>query len=186
MKIGILPVDQVPREVILELAQALPKIFPDSTCSVIEETLSVPPEAYVKERKQCNSSLILREIWAFQLTSHSFDRVLGVINKDVFAAGLNFIFGEAYSPGAAALISLRRLKPSFYGKTDDPKVFADRVLKEAVHELGHTLGLQHCRRTACVMRFSNSILDTDKKESLFCQQHYLQASQAIEHLREKR
>ena len=57
-----------------------------------------------------------------------------------------------------------------------------RTQKEAVHELGHTFNLQHCHRTFCVMHFSNSIFDTDKKESLLCDQCYLQAALAISNL----
>jgi len=42
-------------------------------------------------------------------------------------------------------------------------------VKEAVHEVGHTLGLAHCTNSSCVMFFSNSILDTDRKKSAFCE-----------------
>jgi archaemetzincin len=82
-------------------------------------------------------------------------------------------------PGAAALISLWRLKPEFYGEQPDFALYVLRALKEAVHELGHSLGLQHCPRSLCVMHFSNSIFDTDKKQSFFCDQCYLQAAIAI-------
>jgi archaemetzincin len=179
MKIGILSVGQVPREVLLELVQALPKIFPDTACSVIKETLPIPADAFVKKRNQYNSSVILSQIKVFAASNAGFDRVLGVIDVDVFASGLNYVFGEAYMPGKAALISLWRLKPDFYGETAGSDVLVSRTLKEAVHELGHTLGLHHCEKGFCVMHFSNSIFDTDKKQSLFCGQDYLQASLAI-------
>jgi predicted Zn-dependent protease len=42
------------------------------------------------------------------------------------------------------------------------------ALKECVHELGHTWGRRHCRDSRCVMRFSNSLLDTDAKGTAFC------------------
>jgi archaemetzincin len=179
MKIGVLSIGQVPREVLLELAQALPKIFPDTVCSVIKEPLPIPADAFVKNRNQYNSSVILNQIRVFAASNAGFDRVLGVIDVDVFASGLNYVFGEAYTPGKAALISLRRLRPDFYGETAGSDLFVLRALKEAVHELGHTLGLHHCARGFCVMHFSNSIFDTDKKQSLFCGQDYLQASLAI-------
>jgi archaemetzincin len=89
------------------------------------------------------------------------------------------VFGEAFTPGTVGLISLWRLNPVFYGEDVDFSFFVERALKETVHELGHTLGLGHCMRWSCVMRFSNSIFDTDKKQSFFCDQCYLQASIAI-------
>ena len=179
MKVGILPVGQVAPEVLVEVGQGLAKVYPDIACSVIQESLPVPREAFDKKRGQFNSSVILNEVRVFAAERVEFDRVLGVVDLDVFAAGLNYVFGEAYNSGRAALVSLWRLRPEFYGEKADSGVFALRTLKEAVHELGHTLGLHHCARGFCVMHFSNSIFDTDKKQSLFCGQDYLQASLAI-------
>jgi len=51
---------------------------------------------------------------------------------------------------------------------DGSKLLIERTLKEAVHELGHTMGLGHCRDAGCVMHFSQSLIDTDVKSSYFC------------------
>ena len=56
----------------------------------------------------------------------------------------------------------------FYGLPDDAALFQHRVLKEAIHELGHTLGLSHCGNRRCVMHFSNSLSDTDIKGQDLC------------------
>ena len=96
--------------------------------------------------------------------------ILGVTGVDLTAPGLNFVFGLADPRGRAALISLARLYPEFYGQPRDPRLFKERAVKEAVHELGHLLGLGHCPDPACVMSFSNSLTDTDKKGPGFCQQ----------------
>jgi archaemetzincin len=182
MKIGILPVGHVGSEVLTQLAQGLIKIFPDSVCTVIGEVLPVPKTAFDKKRNQYHSSVILNEVRCYVSKKQEFHRVLGVVDLDVFESGLNYVFGEAYVPGRAALISLWRLKPGFYGETAGSQSLFMRTLKEAVHELGHTLGLAHCPRSLCVMRFSNSIFDTDRKQSLFCGQCYLQAALAITRL----
>jgi archaemetzincin len=95
------------------------------------------------------------------------DRVLGVTDVDLYAPSLNFVFGEAECPGDVALVSLFRLDPKFYDQKDD-LLLSQRTLKEAVHELGHTFGLRHCGSLDCVMFFSNSIYDTDRKQERFC------------------
>ena len=87
----------------------------------------------------------------------------------MFAPRLNFVFGEAILLGSVAVISLTRLRPEFYGQAPDPDVFERRVLIEAVHELSHTLGLGHCPRVHCVMRFSNCVEHTDHKGFAFCE-----------------
>ena len=43
-----------------------------------------------------------------------------------------------------------------------------QIVTEAVHELGHALGLPHCEYPGCVMYFSNWIGDTDRKGPKFC------------------
>jgi archaemetzincin len=95
--------------------------------------------------------------------------ILGVTGVDLTAPGLNFVFGLADPEGRAAVISMARLYPEFYGQPRDPRLFKARAVTEAVHELGHLLGLGHCIDPACVMAFSNSLADTDRKGPGFCE-----------------
>jgi archaemetzincin len=75
---------------------------------------------------------------------------------------MNYVFGEARCPGRVAVISTYRLK------TNELKLLEARVVKEAVHETGHMLGLRHCPRPSCVMYFSERLADTDRKMESFC------------------
>jgi archaemetzincin len=99
---------------------------------------------------------------------HGDEVILGVTGVDLTAPGLNFVFGQADPRSRAAVISLARLYPEFYGQPRDPGRFKVRAITEAVHELGHLLGLDHCTDPACVMSFSNSLADTDRKGPGFC------------------
>jgi archaemetzincin len=94
--------------------------------------------------------------------------ILGICNFDAYSSGLNFIFGQASLTGGVAGIYLPRLRQEFYGLGADISVFIERVLKEATHEVGHTFGLVHCPKQSCVMHFSNSLVDTDRKAKNFC------------------
>jgi archaemetzincin len=133
--------------------------------------MSIPPGAYNRKRRQYHSTRILAEINK-HVRQVKADRVLGVTEVDLYVPQLNFVFGEAACPGNVAVISLFRLRPEFYGQSADVELFVNRSVKEAVHEIGHTLGLGHCLNPRCVMFFSNSIWDTDHKGKTFCEKCY--------------
>lgn len=102
----------------------------------------------------------------------NYYRILGVMDVDIFSKFLNFVFGIADLPRnksfGSAIISVTRLRERFYRRTENIAKFEQRVLKEAIHELGHTFGLEHCENL-CVMRFSNCLDDTDRKPHDFCE-----------------
>ena len=182
VKIGILPIGQVDAAILLGIKENLVRIFPDTTCVVVDAQLPLPEKAFDKKRRQYRSDVLLSKIQGYAAKRKGLRCVLGVVDADIFVSELNFVFGEAACPGKASLISLWRLKPEFYGDASSMELFAARALKEAIHEVGHTLGLKHCSRSSCVMHFSNSIFDTDRKQSSFCDECYLQAALSINNL----
>ena len=123
--------------------------------------VDVPQDAYDRRRHQYRAEPFLG--LARRAAGAAGKRVLGVTDCDLYAEGLNFVFGLADSPGRAAVISLARL-----GQADDATRQRARAVKEAVHELGHTFGLDHCSDPRCVMHFSNTLADTDRKGREFC------------------
>jgi archaemetzincin len=182
MKIGVLPIGRVDDAVLLRIQKGLTRVFPDTSCAVVEEKLPLSETAFDEKRKQHRSHAILGEVQGYAVKKTSVNRVLGVVDTDIFVLELKFVFGEAACPGKAALISLWRLRPEFYGDSSNMELFLERAVKEAAHEVGHTLGLRHCPRPSCVMHFSNSISDTDIKQSLFCDECYLHAKISIRKL----
>lgn len=178
MKIALLRIGTAETQTAERILENLGIILTEAEFALAAETMSTPKESYDTARNQYRSDIILHKIRAFA-TKNMFDRVLGIIDVDIFVPELNFVFGEAEHPGKAALISLVRLRPEFYGRPANFEVFADRAVKEAAHELGHTLGLSHCSNPFCVMYFSNSIFETDRKQSLFCSKCYLQVEAAL-------
>ena len=180
MKIGILRIGKVDSNVISRIQENLNMTFPKSTCTLIPKTLPLPEEAFNNTRQQYNSNNILRKIRNYAEKEKTIDKILGIIDVDIFVPNLNFVFGEAECPGKAALISLWRLRPEFYKQPSNIELFTVRSTKEAVHELGHTLGLRHCSNPFCVMYFSNSIFETDRKQSLFCTKCHFKAEKIVD------
>lgn len=145
------------------LKNQLAKSFPNFNVSTVP-ALPDPSEAYVTKRGQYHSTRILA-LLEKHLQNTQANRLLGLTAFDLYVPGMSFVFGEARCPGKAAIISTRRLKPS---PRKNQNLLGERVLKEAVHEAGHMLGLKHCPNAPCVMYFSEHIRDTDRKSAAFC------------------
>ena len=161
----LVPIGPVPPDLLLWLPDRLMKVVDENT--VVSEAVSLPASGYDLRRRQCQGGAVLAALRA--LPCPAPERVVGLTDVDCYSPGLNSIFGQATLGGREAFVALPRLRPSFYGLPTDAALFHGRVLKEVVHELGHTWGLSHCLDTHCVMYFSNALYDTDVKGTGFCQ-----------------
>ncbi len=155
-----------PRNLLVGLKKALDTQFSlhFKPVSVYPDLLSIPETAYDSRRRQYNAAPFLKVIDAHV---PSIEHGLALINLDLFVRDLNFVFGIA-QPGGNGLIALPRLRPSFYQQPSNDSLYFQRILIEALHELGHILGLGHCDHY-CVMRFSNTLADTDQKPAQYCE-----------------
>lgn len=131
---------------------------------VATETL-VPARAYDPHRRQYRSDLLLTMLSG---DPHPDGKILGVTDIDLFIPVLTFVFGEAQLSGRAAVVSSRRLRNEVYGMEPDESTLDDRLVKEAMHELGHTFGLLHCYNPQCVMQTSTYAELIDLKPPTYC------------------
>ncbi|MFW3147170.1 MAG: archaemetzincin family Zn-dependent metalloprotease [Thermoplasmatota archaeon] len=131
-----------------------------------DQFLNIDPSAHDSWRQQYSTKPLLDELESFKMDENDF--ILGLTSVDLFVPGLNYVFGQARVGKGVAIISSKRLDPSFLGSSKDNSLFIERMEKEAVHEIGHLLGLPHCSIERCVMFFSNCLDDTDRKRSDFC------------------
>jgi archaemetzincin len=120
----------------------------------------------IKRRNQWNSFNILE--WLNKFRPNKATRILGILDIDAYSDGFDFVFGEAFYRGRVAAVYLPRLMQEFYGIKPNTSLFYQRLVKEAIHELGHAFGFDHCKNSQCVMYFSTSLLDVDAKGRSFC------------------
>ncbi len=125
-----------------------------------------PGDSLDPRRRQHSSTKILRWILGSGLPAGA--KVLGVTDVDLFIPVLTFVFGEAQLGGPAAVVSVARLRRTYDDQPALEVTMEGRLLKECLHELGHTFGLAHCADGACVMSRSNTVLDVDRKRAAFC------------------
>jgi len=164
VKIVLKPIGKIDAEIMAQLKETLAALF---GCPVETAPLSLDlTKAYDARRAQYLASAIIDGLKREPRIKG--EKVLGIVDVDLYAPHLNFVFGQADIAAETAVISLCRLRQEFYSLPGDRELFLQRTTKEAVHELGHLLGMGHCPDSKCVMHFSNSLADTDWKQAAFC------------------
>ncbi|MEM0461514.1 MAG: archaemetzincin family Zn-dependent metalloprotease [Candidatus Caldarchaeum sp.] len=129
---------------------------------VVENGLvSSAEKAWNSQRRQYDAEKLVKHIHPGE------PFVLILTGRDLYVEGLNFVFG--YAPPPVGVLSIHRLKPSVEVGGFGRSLLLDRVLKEAVHEVGHLIGLRHCSAGSCVMSFSNSVDEVDLKSGELCE-----------------
>lgn len=114
----------------------------------ISHPLDLDPSCFSSTRKQYDANCLLS-----RCLGHD-NLFLWIVHEDLFTGNLNFVFGCAI-PFKGAILSTYRLRSE------------DLIEKEAIHEVGHVLGLKHCSNE-CVMGFSNSLYEAMLKPKTLC------------------
>ncbi len=146
------------------LCSALPAEI-GARCEVLSAPFNAEP-SFHPGRQQYWSTQILAGMQA--LLRPGAWRILAVTPFDLYIPILTFVFGEAQLNGPCAVLSTHRLRQEIYGLPPDPELLRQRALKEAIHELGHTLALTHCEDYSCVMAPSHAVEWIDLKGSGLC------------------
>ncbi len=162
--IDIVPIGEIEDDLISPLKTNISQIFKIKT-RIRNHNFDLH-SVYDALRNQYNSSGLLLQL--INDVPPETIKILGVTQVDLFIPIFTFLFGEAQLNGIGALVSIHRLQNEFYGLPGDKELLKNRLIKEAIHELGHTFGLIHCFTLRCVMNTSTYVEEIDQKSSYFC------------------
>jgi archaemetzincin len=152
---------EVPKEIMEKVSEELKTTF--RMVGDIGQEEVIPKATFNQFRNQYLSNQVLDF-----LDEKFAGRVLGITKNDMYTEGLNYVFGQAKMKGRTAVVSIARLDPTFWHQPQDKELLEQRTVKECIHEIGHVLGLGHCNNRGCVMNFSNTIGEVDKKTKYLC------------------
>ncbi|MFB6094297.1 MAG: archaemetzincin family Zn-dependent metalloprotease [Halanaeroarchaeum sp.] len=165
MRIDIVPVGDVAPRVKREASAALRSVYDGEV--TVADPQPVPESAYDPDRDQ----YLAESFIDVAASSGGGEKTVAITPKDLYYRRRNYVFGLAYLDGRSSVVSTYRLQTSSDGGFSDRpsgEVFADRIRKEVVHEIGHTLGLEHCENNRCAMNFSPTVREVDRKEEHLC------------------
>lgn len=186
--INILVLNDIGRSILRYLQKNLALIFNNNI--PLSKHVIVPTSFYKIEKKQYDGRKLLGFL-AENLTLKEAKNInLAIFDRDLFTGNLDHVFGLAAPFPKICLISIIRLHPHFekdyfqerlkkrkMGKFPlsvrrltgkEKTLYYERILKESMHGIGHTMGLVHCSNPLCIMSPSNMLEDIDNKEIRFC------------------
>jgi archaemetzincin len=129
------------------------------------KTAGLPSSAYYEPRRRYRAEKLL----AFLDDLGSTGKVVGLTAKDISTTKGAIedwgIFGLASICGRSCVISTFRLDRGSIKRA----LFNQRLVKVVNHELGHTLGLDHCPTAGCLMEDAGGTIKTvDREDGSFC------------------
>lgn len=168
MLIRIVPVGNPPIKLLEIVCNELQTIL-NAKCRILAK-VPTPRDTFNHWRKQYDAEKIINTLSTLsevKFIDKSIPTML-VTDEDIYYSGLNFVFGLEDPEKNCSIVSIARLKQEFYNLKPNPTILIDRTTKEIIHELGHSIGLDHCHNSYCVMNFSPSVKDVDTKQKEFC------------------
>jgi archaemetzincin len=186
--INILVLNDISRSILRYLQKSLASAFKKNI--IVSKHVIVPTSFYNIEKNQYDGRKLLAFLTENLTLKEAKDINLAIFNRDLFTGNLDYVFSLSTPFPRICLISVIRLHPHF-GKAYfqdglkkrkmgrfplsirkltniEKKLYYERVMKEALHGIGHTMGLVHCTNDQCIMFPSNLLENIDKKMLEFC------------------
>ncbi|HHE73778.1 MAG TPA: zinc metallopeptidase, partial [Desulfobacteraceae bacterium] len=163
-RIGVIPIGDIP-DIAPKVIAAHISGYLDLQTTLLG-SMKNPSYALDRQRLQYNVGPIFQHLESRLFTS--VDKVIGILDVDLFVPVFTHVFGEARQGGRVALISIFRLRENPMDTINDSAVALERAAKVALHELCHLYDLTHCENRQCLMHFSGSLSDLDQIPLSFC------------------
>lgn len=175
--IGIQPLGDFPEYLIDSVKQEIELIFNKKV--VVLNKVALPQSAFVNVKSpRYRADSLIRFLKLNKPDSINY--VLGLTVKDISVTKKDKngkikhpeskyrdfgIFGLGYLPGSSCIVSIFRLQNT------SKENFMMRFKKICIHEIGHNMGLPHCKSSEnCVMKdAAESIKTIDKVNLSFCE-----------------
>jgi len=122
--------------------------------------------AYDAVRNQFISPRVLSRLR--RLKKGRGDKIMAVTDVDMYSPGYDFVYGEADVQAGVATLSINRLLPETGDVSQKTDTVAERIIREATHEMGHLFGLGHCPNQKCVMRTCTCLAEVDEAQGGLC------------------
>jgi len=186
--INIIILNDISRNILKYLKKNLALVFKRNV--IISKHIIIPSTLFNDDKKQYDGRRLLKFLTENITLKEVKDINLAIFDRDLYKGNLDYVFSLASPFPKIAVISIMRMHPHFNedyflkglkkrksGKfpllmqklnSAEKKLYYERILKEAVHGIGHTFGLLHCNSTSCIMYPSIASEDIDSKNIVFC------------------
>jgi archaemetzincin len=166
--VRLLPIGNVADETIEKAAAGIQAHGPIRV--IVEKRLPLPANTESSQKGRYRSERLLD--WIAGLDLPAGGKVLGITDVDIVATkGGNptwGVLGLGAIDGRMCVISTFRMKRKKGGGTVTDDVVTERLWKTAVHEVGHTIGIEHCPVDGCLMHDGRGTVFTTDEEHDFC------------------
>ncbi|MCO4763355.1 MAG: hypothetical protein KC502_17695 [Myxococcales bacterium] len=158
------PLGKMPRARVQLVQTALRAFFPYEVRRL--KRIRLPKSAWYPPRRRWRADKLLDTL-AARMPKGGF-RILGITAKDISTTKGKHrdwgVLGLATLDGSACVISSFRVARGAKSRRQAD----DRFAKTAVHEIGHTLGLDHCPTVGCLMEDARGKVSTSDREVDLC------------------
>ena len=165
--ISIQPLGEFDEQIIDSVAKELSHFFNKKV--LVLKPIEIPKTFFLPILNQYSADSIIQLL--SRLQNDTIIEIVGVTHNPVFTIktvtnGAYYnekIFGLGYQPGNSCVVSDFK-----FGPPNGPN-HVHRLKTVIIHEIGHNIGLPHCKEEKCVMSENNGSLSMlDKSESEYC------------------